>query len=202
MEIRFKSCAANGCDRNGHRDAEGKLGYCSLHYQRFKKHGDPSLVKATPSPAKDWIQANMRHTADECLIWPFHRSGKDGYGRIHRHNNGSITTASRFMLEATQGPPPSDKHEAAHSCGNGNIGCVNPKHLYWATSTANQGDRVKHGTSNRGSRQWKAKLSEQDVREIRRLLGSESQLSIASRFNVDPSVISDIKRGKKWAWLD
>lgn len=202
MEIRFKLCAAEGCDRNSHRDAEGRLGYCSLHYQRLKKYGDYRVVNATPSPAKDWIQANKNHDGDECLIWPFHRSPGDGYGRIHRNGNGPITTASRFMLETTQGPPPSNKHEAAHSCGQGHQGCVNPKHLYWATPAENQDDRVTHGTSNRGTQQWKAKLTEDDVRQIRAAIGTESQLAIAARYGVDPSVISDIKRGKKWAWLD
>lgn len=201
MEKRFKICASPGCSRNAHRDANGKRGYCSLHYQRVKKHGDPAVVETTPSPAKDWIEAHKDFDGDECLIWPFYRSPKDGYGRIHRLGDGPITTTSRFMLEATQGPPPSDEHEAAHSCGQGHKGCVNPRHLYWATPSKNQMDRVEHGTSNRGAQQWKAKLTDDDVRAIRRSLGAESQASIAARYDVDPSVISDIKRGKKWGWL-
>lgn len=83
----------------------------------------------------------------------------------------------------------------------GHEACVNPKHLYWATPSENQNERVKHGTSNRGTRQWQAKLTEQDVRSIRKLFGSKSLSEIAGQFGVSRGAIKDIQRGKNWAWL-
>ena len=122
---KFLPCAAIECTRNAHRSAEGKLGYCSMHYQRFKRHGDPSIVKPIPMPALDWIESNKTLLNDDCLRWPFH-IGKDGYGRAH-HRNGPLTTASRLMCIAAHGEPPAAQYEAAHSCGKGSQGCEEGK---------------------------------------------------------------------------
>lgn len=196
----MKICSIDDCHNSCEINVGGRKGMCSTHYQRIKKYGDPNFVKYN-RPAKDFITKNANYSSNECLTWPFHIA-KDGYGRVSMPNNGHLTTASRLMCMTAHGNPPTDRHECAHSCGNGNKGCVNPRHLYWATPTQNQADRVIHGTSNRGTNQWKSKLTEKDVLEIRNLLGTETQTSIARRYNVDPSLISDIKRRKKWAWLD
>ena len=196
--VKLKPCAAPQCLGNADRSAQGKLGLCSKHYQRFKKHGDPTIVKEQPSPAKDWALAHKDHTSDECLIWPFH-IGKDGYGRIHYPNGGQLTTAARFMCLLAHGKPPTPKHETAHSCGKGNEGCVNPKHLYWATPTENQADRVTHGTSNRGAQQWNAKLTEEDVLKIR--ASKKTRAELATHYGVTVSTIKDIILRRRWAWL-
>jgi len=172
-----------------------------MHYQRWKKHGNPAVVKSVPSPAWDWIQGHKNHSGPDCLKWPFHIS-PDGYGRAHDKNDGhKLKTASRVMLIQAKGQPPSSKHECAHTCGKGNEGCVNPDHLYWATPAQNQADRVRHGTSNRGEQQWKSKLTASDVLKIRSLYPRMKQDEIAKSYNVDQSTISNIVTGKKWAWL-
>ncbi|MFZ0270987.1 MAG: hypothetical protein WAL34_03970 [Acidobacteriaceae bacterium] len=170
-----------------------------MHYQRVKKFGDPTIVKKVPSPALDWIEANKNHIGDDCLRWPFH-IGKDGYGRVH-YRAGPLTTASRLMCTTAHGEPPSKKHEAAHSCGKGDQGCVNPNHIYWATSARNHADKIVHGTTNRGERQGRSRLTEADVLEIRQMLGLRTQKEIAHAFGVDESHIAHIKRGKAWGWL-
>lgn len=202
-KAKFKKCVVPECDKNAHRIEDGKRGWCSAHYQRWRRFGDPSICKKTPSPAMDWLRAHVGYASNECLRWPFHISPKDGYGRAHEPITGKLMTASRLMCIFAHGEPPTEIHECAHSCGNGNHACTNPRHLYWATPTENQNERVIHGTSNRGERQWKAKLTEANVREIKSdlKLGSISNNDLASRFKIDPSVISDIKRGKKWAWV-
>lgn len=197
---RFKACALFGCENNAHRDASGKRGWCAAHYQRWRRYGDPSAKPGVPRPAIDWIEQHVLFDGNDCLPWPF-ALGADGYGRAHIPETGAVTTASRLMCRMAHGEPISPSMEAAHSCGKGHNGCVNPRHLYWASPKANHADKVGHGTTNRGTRQWSAKLTEDDIHEIRRLLGSMSQKSIADRFCVDPSLISDIKRGKKWGWL-
>jgi hypothetical protein len=172
-----------------------------MHYQRWKAHGDPFAVKKTPSPAIDWIRANAGYAGDECLTWPF-SIGADGYGRAHYPGTAKLTIASRLMCIVAHGEPPSPKHEAAHSCGRGKSACTNPRHLYWATPTINHADKILHNTTNRGERQWRAKLSEADVRQIRSLIGTMTNAAIAKRFDVDQSHISEIKHRRAWAWLD
>lgn len=198
--MRFVKCAISDCSNNAHHDAAGRVGYCCMHYKRLKAHGDPTVVKKVPSPAKDWILSHKNYQGDECLTWPF-AIGKDGYGRVHERGTQKLQTASRAMCIAAHGEPLNTNYEAAHKCGNGHKGCTNPRHIYWATPATNHADKVVHGTTNRGERQWKSKLTETDVMEIRRLLNTESQASIAKKYGVDPSHISDIKRGKKWGWL-
>lgn len=200
MQLLFTRCAVDDCSNNSHKSAHGSRGYCSMHYHRVRKYGDPSIKKSRPSPAKDWLIANKSHAGDECLPWPFY-VGKDGYGRAHHFGTDKLTTAARLMCTLAHGEPPTPGHEAAHSCGNGHKACTNKNHLYWATHTINQADRVEHLTTNRGERQWKAKLTSGDVMRIRELLVSTSQAAIARQFHVDPSHISNIKRGKAWSWL-
>lgn len=200
MATRFKSCSVQNCNGNSHRDGEGKRGFCSKHYQRWQHHGDPNIIRGVPSPAMDWLHHQM-HTKDKaCLVWPFH-TGANGYGRAHSPKNGVLTNASRIMCELAHGAPPSDIHEAAHSCGNGSKGCVNPNHLDWATPADNHADKLRHGTHNRGERHGASKLTENDVRKIRALIGTTSQAAIARMFNIHQCAISEIKTGRKWGWL-
>lgn len=200
MEKRFKPCSVQDCERNAHRDENGKKGFCSLHYERQRKHGNPFVVKRN-TRAIDWLRQHSVHTGPDCLVWPFH-IGKDGYGRAHYPGYGPITTASRLMCIFAHGEPPTPRHEAAHSCGNGNKGCVNPLHLYWATPAENHSDKIKHGTTNRGERQGRSKLTEENVLQIRQMIGSKTQAAIAKMYGVDQSTISDIRRRKRWGWLD
>lgn len=135
------------------RDCGGKTyskGFCIKHYQRFKTHGADVVVRKA-SPAYDWLQEHKRYSSDECLIWPFHRMA-NGYGQASL--GGKRMSASRAMCILVNGAPTDESLEAAHSCGKGNQGCVNPKHLRWATASENQRDRELHGTSNAGDRHW------------------------------------------------
>lgn len=65
----------------------------------------------------------------------------------------------------------------------------------------------KHGTKThpecyRGERASQAKLTADDVREIRRRAGSETQRAIADDFGVDPSTISNVVRRKTWGHIE
>ncbi|CAO0835154.1 HNH endonuclease OS=Streptomyces microflavus OX=1919 GN=Smic_80730 PE=4 SV=1 [Streptomyces microflavus] len=52
--------------------------------------------------------------------------------------------------------------------------------LRWGSRSENEGDKVQHGTSNRGAGNGWAKLSDDDVREIRRLIGAgATQVAVA-----------------------
>ena len=201
QDIKHTTCSVASCDRSAHYTAGGRGGLCSTHYKRKLKNGDENIVGRRSSPALDWLRAHVSHPGDDCLIWPFHIA-KDGYGRVHEPETNKLMTASRLMCSFAHGQPDSADMQAAHSCGKGNIGCVNPRHLYWTDHTGNQADRVAHGTTNRGERQGQSKLTEDDVRQIRSLKGLEPQSVTAARFDVNQSTISDIRRRKRWAWLD
>lgn len=138
---------------------------------------------------------------DDCLIWPYGRNS-DGYGRLSI-KVGSIRKhrgAHRVICIAVHGQPPTAKHEAAHSCGNGHLGCVNPRHLSWKTMKENQRDRFLHGTANLGERNGRAKLTSADVKEIADLLRKHvPHRQIAARYKVCRANISYIATGKQWS---
>jgi predicted XRE-type DNA-binding protein len=57
--------------------------------------------------------------------------------------------------------------------------------------------------ARRGSRQWMAKLTEDQVRAIRHLLAAgEMQTAVAELYGVSRQNVGDIARGRRWAHLD
>jgi DNA invertase Pin-like site-specific DNA recombinase len=76
------------------------------------------------------------------------------------------------------------------------------ENLAYGTPAENQADRVAHGTSNRGRRQWQNRLTEDQVHEIRRLRSEGfMQKEIAERFGIARTTVSGIANGHQWAWL-
>lgn len=191
-----RGCTIDGCGQ----PAVGR-GFCNKHYLRFMKHGDPEGVEGTaPGEAQaHLVGIVLNYEGDDCLTWPYCRNG-DGYGII---SYGEATRlVSRIVCEHVHGAPPSPFHEAAHSCGNGHLGCCAKAHLRWATRKENQADRSGHGTAPRGENCGKAVLTEQQVREIRALRGVKRQIDIAEEYGVGASTVSMIQARKIWAWLE
>ena len=186
-----KLCQIDGCQRPHHAN-----GYCQSHNDQWRRNGDPNKRYRSVRGAKlQWLRRHTNHSGDDCLIFPFTL-----YDTVHL--DGVAHRAGNVMLRLAQGPPPTEKHECAHSCGNAHLGCVNPKHLRWATSEENTNDQRIHGTLVKGHRHGMAKLTEEDVREIRRLEGSMTQAKIAAIFGVSASHVSGIINRKEWGWLE
>jgi hypothetical protein len=124
-----------------------------------------------------------------------------GYPMVGLHRDGKRhgRLVHRLVLEAFVGPCP-DGMEACHNDGN-RLNCA-LSNLRWDTPAANQADRVLHGTSNRGSRQWQAKLNEGDIPVIRELLRQGMlQRQVGVIFGVSEDTIGHIARGENWAWI-
>lgn len=148
--------------------------------------------RISPGTTALWIEQHKNYEGDDCLFWPFARcAGR--YGSVTR--NGKSRYAHREMCEAKNGPPPTAKHEAAHSCGRGFDGCVNPNHLSWKTRHENQSDRMLHGTVMCGERHGNCRLRKSQVLEI--IASSESQKTLAERFGVSISHIGNIRTGTR-----
>jgi hypothetical protein len=130
--------------------------------------------------ALKWIRAYVSYEGDDCVTWPYARVG--GYG--HLGFEGAMYYAHRVMCEYIHGPAPSRKHHAAHSCGKGHEGCVNPKHISWKTVSENQLDRRIHGTTGCNSFGMVSRFSPSQIAEIRALKGIKTQAEIAEMFGV------------------
>lgn len=188
-------CSIEGCGK----PHEGR-GYCKGHLWRFHRHGDPIAGGLSPGDRLNFLlEVALPFAGDDCLKWPYSTTPK-GYGIVT--HKGRKVVASRLLCELVHGAPPSPAHEAAHGCGKGHEGCVNPRHLRWATRTENERDRAKHGTDNSGARHPAAKLSAADVREIRRMKGLVPQSHVAAQFGIHQSQVSFIQSRKAWASLD
>lgn len=142
--LRF--CSVTGCTKN-----EKARRLCSAHYNRWQKYGDPTggrPARAKPGDATRFVEeVAVPFRGVKCLIWPY---GKypNGYGQIGV--GGGTKVVSRLVCELAHGLPPTPKHEAAHSCANGHSGCVNPRHLRWATSKENKADVIAHRAAGIG----------------------------------------------------
>ncbi|RVP13156.1 hypothetical protein CN085_19800 [Sinorhizobium meliloti] len=141
----------------------------------------------------------MQYEGNECLTWPYLRS-EAGYAIIAI--DGSMRQVHRVVCEQINGPPPSDAHHAAHSCGKGHLACVTKRHQSWKTPAENQADRLIHGTDGRGEKNAAAKLAEDQVRQIRSLRGKQRAVDIADVFGLSVSAVYLIWARQRWGWLE
>ncbi|MGE0584101.1 MAG: HNH endonuclease [Flavobacteriaceae bacterium] len=153
------------------------------------RHGDPTKGRIPTGEAHSFITAiAIPFDADICLEWPFLRNAQ-GYGQVQW--GGRKQLAHRVVCEEVHGGAPSQRHQAAHGCGNSS--CVNPHHLRWATPKENDADKLRHGTLQFGERHPNARLSDDDVDTIRRLRGRISQAEIGRMFGIRQSSVSRIQ---------
>lgn len=141
-----------------------------------------------------WLVAHHDYPHDEwCLVWPFAR---DKHGRGMLGYNGVHYWAHRFMCQLVKGDPPTPDHTAAHSCGNGHGGCINPHHLDWKTQAENLEDCREHGTLVRHHGGNVRRVMPEEIEAIRGARGFQTQAQLAAKFGVSEGTISDIWHGR------
>jgi hypothetical protein len=138
-----------------------------------------------------------------CWVW---LAGKQdcGYGKFSGPKRATVA-AHRFSMALVEVIPPNTC--VLHRCDN--PACVNPAHLFLGSQADNMLDKVRKGRHRfgrndyRGSRNPQSKLTESDVREIRRLhsIGAKQSL-LATRYRVVASLISGIVARKLWQHVD
>lgn len=188
-------CSVESCS-----DMSATRGWCKAHYRRWQRHGDPLGGAAPKGALIQWVMdVAMAYEGDECLTWPF---GRDGNGRGSMHIDGKHMRASRFICKLAHGEPETPYLDAAHSCGNGHLGCVAKKHLRWATSAENVSDSFEHGTFVVGEKSPHAKLKELDVHMIRTLTSNGFfQKDVAALFGISLAQVGKIALRNTWKTL-
>lgn len=161
-----------------------------------KHHPRYWSAKRGQGQAYAFLRDNQHYSGPECLTWPFSRIPA-GYGMLGYL--GETLYAHRFMCELVNGPPPTPQHEAAHSCGRGKFGCVDPRHLSWKTISENAMDCREHGTQARNKRGNRGHLTDKDAEEIKSLKGYLTQAEIARMFNTSEPTVRDITSGRSRA---
>lgn len=163
--------------------------------------------------AEFWSKVDTTGGPDAC--WPWKGwIDRDGYGlfafagtyfRAHR------IACFLFDIEAF------NRHLlVCHSCDN--PGCCNPKHLWQGTIADNNQDKKDKGRSGTdGDKNWSqrcpecrrgvnngnAKLTERDVKSIRKRYasGGISMAALAEEYNLSPFPIRAIVTGQTWRHL-
>lgn len=131
---------------------------------------------------------------DGCWDWNGVKD-KDGYGQVPSgyHKQGKAHRIS-WMLHKGEIP---EGLIICHHCDNPK--CTNPDHLFLGEKKDNNADKEKKGRGAKGSKIKTAKLNEESIVLIRKLLkiGVKSR-RVAKDFGVSPSQICAINKGKSW----
>lgn len=185
------TCAIDDCDRL----PCNSRGWCSKHYQRWQKHGDPEQTKYIVGDDTRRFMSKVVVRDDGCWQW----TGRNGETRGRFRLRDRWITAARWIWEQRNG---SCGGWICHRCHNS--WCVNPDHVYCGDPKSNVADMLAAGRDRIiGEKNNGAKITEADVLEIDRLLRETklSQHAIAERFGVKQSAVSRIKRRVSWRHL-
>jgi hypothetical protein len=168
----------------------------------MRRHGrDGRFIK---QPIEERFWAFVDKSAGPRGCWSF--TGEvttTGYGRITDYWQKRL--AHRFSYELAHGPIPVGMF-VLHTCDF--RACVNPAHLWLGTAQDNVNDALQKGrmrypgptTPLRGVANPRAKLTEEDVLEIRAAYGNGDVTvrALATDYDVSPSLIHAVVTRKTW----
>jgi hypothetical protein len=126
------SCTVEGCVRRLRA-----RGYCTTHYAKWQKYGDP-LGAASIRPLEDRLWEKVRPTGF-CWEW---LGAHDwyGYGTFYVGGTKRVDRVHRVVYKILVGPIPDGMH-VDHLCRNRS--CCNPDHLEPVT----QGENTRRGNA-------------------------------------------------------
>jgi hypothetical protein len=191
-----KLCEVDECERKHY----GR-GWCSMHYKRWAKHGDP-MIALQNQTARGLTSAERLAARSvrrgQCLIY-----APEWNLQAHRSFNallrGRNTKAHIVAWElANQREVPAGMC-VCHRCDV--PACIEPTHLFLGTVADNNADRDAKGrtVNPRGSRHGCAKLTEYQVQEIRAAVDAgEHWRSVAARYGIRPERARLIARRQAW----
>lgn len=188
----MQTCSVEGCGRP--HDARG---FCSAHYGRWKRYGDPEggphALRSADEATRFWTRARRSERGEEeCWPWP----GAKRYGTWKRPD-GRYESTQRTAWRLTNGREPGEV--VRHLCHV--PACVNPTHLADGTQSQNVLDEVERGTHDpkRGERNGAAKYSADQAREVGRLRGQGlSYAAIEAATGVNRWTVRNIVRRGYW----
>ncbi len=147
-----------------------------------------------------WSRVDTRGP-DDC--WPWTAAKSMGYGAMQigsKSDKTAMMTRSHriaFFLAHGRWPDPYGLHDCP---GGDNRLCCNPAHIFEGSHTDNIADMVAKARQSRGSTHGAAKLTNDDVIEMRRRHadGGVSHTALAMEYGVCRSEVSMIVSRRRW----
>jgi len=156
---------------------------------------------------KEWLESKKKKFLEQivinsqgCWIWNGSKA-KDGYGIFYSKEYLRAHRAS-YLLFVAQIPK---GLWVLHKCDVPL--CVNPKHLYLGDCKQNVKDAIERGRfpkgpnlkkSLKGEKNPKSKLTEENVKEIKKLSHSFTKSQLAEKYGVLKGTIIHITKGRTW----
>lgn len=145
----------------------------------------------------DWLKSAGHSESDECVLWPFTEKVGE-YGRLDFEGAKELAHRVAYKLHYGVWPEPCGRH----TCDNPL--CVNWRHIVPGTQADNVIDRDSRGRTGPRVRRFgeanpQTELTEDDVREIRRLSASGTTgKDLAEIYGISRGAISNILSRKRW----
>lgn len=140
------------------------------------------------------LRGSVRIAGNGC--WEWQGSLVHGYGQVRTDSTFRYKRAHRVAYELWVGKL-ADGMCACHRCDNPK--CINPDHLFSATSQENTKDKVIKGRQNRGESHGMTKIPAAALSEIMGTAGQRgSGAHLARKYGVTPAAICAIRKRKNW----
>ena len=191
MAISSQAARAEGSTTTGLPDVQAQVGPSAL--PRFISGEDIVSSAWKHAAVKQAFDGRWKVTTDGCWEWTGGRSHDYGQLRIHAVYGPWPVYAHRIAYVLNHGQIV-DGMSVLHRCDN--PPCVNPEHLFMGTQAANMRDMAAKGRSCLGEHNGQAKLSDEDVRNIRAETGMLQQ-ELAAKYGISDTQVSRLLRGTR-----
>lgn len=191
-----KICSIVGCETKTFLK-----GWCSKHYYRWRRHGNPEILltrmgEGDTFEERFWSRVDKTPNPKGCWVWKGN-TYKKGYGTTKYKGRQYGTHILSWFLAHGKMP---EKH-VLHYCDN--PPCVNPEHLHEGTNAENVQEKIERNRQAKGEKIHTCKLNESQVKEIKILLATTNlkQKEVGDMFGVHYVTIGQIKAGKTWKYV-
>lgn len=155
-----------------------------------------------PATANDkhrfWSKVIKSSLPDGCWLW-IGAVQDNGYGRFKFEDKIHLAHRISWLFTYGEWPEPC----CLHKCDVRN--CVSTFHLFEGSYSDNNSDCISKGRGERkackGEASHLAKVTEEQVREIRQLSVSRTHVSLGLMFGLTPAVISKIVNRVTWTHI-